>query len=117
MNENERSINSSLKISEEVITEIISNAAMEVDGVAGIAKAKKNPIRKVMKDKRKEDIKTELAGDVLEISVGIIIKSGAKAVNTAEEVQNKIKSSVQNMLNLIVTKINVNIVDCKEETE
>lgn len=115
--ETEKVINSSLKVSDEVIAEIISNAAMEVDGVAAVAKAKKNPIKTVMKDKRKLDIRTELAGDVLEIYVGIIIKSDAKAVATAEAVQNKIKSSVQNMLNLTVTKVNVNITDCEEENK
>ncbi len=117
MNETETVINSSLKVSDDVIAEIISNAVMEVDGVAGIAKAKKNPIKTVMKDKRKSDIKTELVGDVLEITVGIIIKSDAKAVATAENVQDKIKSSVQNMLNLTVTKVNVNIADCEEAAE
>lgn len=118
INETEKVINSSLKISDDVIAEIISNAVMEVDGVAGIAKAKKNPIKSAMKkDRRKSDIRTELVGDVLEITVGIIIKGDAKAVSTAENVQNKIKSSVQNMLNLTVTKVNVNIADCEDAAE
>lgn len=108
-------INKSLHVSEEVVTDIIANAASEVEGVASIAPARKNPAKLIIKEKNTKDIRIELAGDVLAVSIGIIIKSNAKAVSTAEEVQNKVKSNVQNMLNLTVTKVNVNIRDTVSE--
>lgn len=111
MSQVEKTINRSLRVSEDVIIDIIANSALEVDGVAAIARAKKNPTKFITKNKNTRNIKIELAGDVLAVTVGIIIKSSAKAVVTAENVQDKVKSSVQNMLNLTVTKVNVNIID------
>lgn len=115
MSQFDTKINKSLHVSEDVVVDIIANAAMEVDGVASIAPAKRNPAKLIIKDKNTKDIKIELAGDVLAVSIGIIIKSTARAVATAEEVQNKVKSNVQNMLNLTVTKVNVNIRDTAAE--
>ena len=88
---------------------------MEVDGVAAIAKRKKNPTRLITNSKNTRAIKIELAGDVLAVTMGVILKRGAKAVSTAENVQDKVKSTVQNMLNLTVTKVNVNVVNVLSE--
>ena len=49
------------------------------------------------------------------MTMGVILKRGAKAVSTAENVQDKVKSTVQNMLNLTVTKVNVNVVNVLSE--
>lgn len=111
MSQFESNINKSLHVSQDVIISIIENAALEVDGVKAIAHAKKRPANLILKDKNTKDIKIALAGDVLAVTMGIIIDSDAKAVATAESVQNKVKSSVQNMLSLTVTKVNVNIRD------
>ena len=45
------------------------------------------------------------------------MKPGAKAVSVAEEIQDKVKSAVQNMLGLTVAKVNVTIcgVDLSEK--
>ena len=111
MSQFDKNINKTLHISQDVIIDIIANAALEVDGVKAIAHAKKRPANLIFKEKNTKDIKLELAGDVLAISMGIIIDSEAKAVVTAEAVQNKVKSNVQNMLNLTVTKVNVTVRD------
>ncbi len=111
MSEVGKTINRSLRVSEDVIIEMIANSAMEVDGVAAIARRKKNPARLLTNNKNVRAIKIELAGDVLAVSIGVVLKNGAKAVVTAENVQDKIKNTIQNMLNLTVTKVNVNIVN------
>lgn len=110
-----KNINKSLRVSEDVIIEMIANSALEVDGVAAIARAKKNPARLITNNKNTRAIKIEQAGDVLAVSLGIILKAGSKAVATAENVQDKVKSTVQNMLNLTVTKVNVKIVNVVAE--
>ncbi|MBR6102768.1 MAG: Asp23/Gls24 family envelope stress response protein [Ruminococcus sp.] len=115
MSQFDNNLSKSLHISQEVIIDVIANAALEVDGVKAIAHAKKRPKNLIFKEKNTQDIKIELAGDVLAVTLGIIIDSEAKAVATAENVQNKVKSSVQNMLNLTVTKVNVNIRDASSE--
>ena len=90
---------------------IISNAVKEVEGVRGIAPLPKNPIQQWFKGDDFGDIRIGLVDDVLSVSVGIIINGGAKAVHTAEKVQNKIKSAVQGMLGITVAKVNVKVCD------
>ncbi len=115
MSQVKKNINKSLRVSESVIANMIANAAMEVDGVAAIARRKKNPTRLITNSKNVRAIRIELAGDVLAVSIGVILKSGAKAVVTAEKIQEKVKSTVQNMLNLTVAKVNVNVVNVLPE--
>ncbi|MBR6874089.1 MAG: Asp23/Gls24 family envelope stress response protein [Ruminococcus sp.] len=115
MSQVDKNVNKTLRVSEDVIIELIANSAMEADGVSAIARAKKNPARLITNNKNVRAVKIELAGDVLAVTVGIILKNGAKAVTTAENVQEKVKSAVQNMLNLTVTKVNVNIVNVSAE--
>ena len=114
MSQNENSTNRSLYVSEDVISDIIANAALEVEGVAAVAKGKMS-CSCFKKKKNAKDIRIALAGDVLDVSLGIVLKTGAKAVATAENVQNKVKSSVQTMLNLTVTKVNVTVRDAASD--
>ena len=63
------------------------------------------------------NIRIGLVDDVLSVSIGIILCRGAKAVSVAEEIQDKVKSAVQNMLGLTVAKVNVTVcgVDLSEK--
>lgn len=63
------------------------------------------------------NIRIGLVDDVLSVSIGIILCHGAKAVSVAEEIQDKVKSAVQNMLGLTVAKVNVTVcgVDLSEK--
>ncbi len=56
-------------------------------------------------------IKIKLNGDVLFVSIAIVLKEGASAVETAERVQSTIKSAVQNTLGMAVARVDVKIVD------
>ena len=108
----EKNLSKTLHVSQNVIADIISNAVKEVDGVLRIAPAKKTPAQLLLNVENYGSIKIGLVDDVLSVSVGIILKNGAKAIQTAENVQNKIKSSVQGMLGLTVAKVNVKICNC-----
>lgn len=111
MSQVEKNISKTLHVSQDVIARIISNAVKEVEGVEGIATIPKNPAQIWFKEENFGDIRIGLVDDVLSVSVGIILKNGTKAMNTAENVQNKVKSAVQGMLGLTVAKVNVKICD------
>lgn len=100
-----------LYVSEDVIAKVITNAAESVRGVAGIAKSPKNPLRLLLAKENYGKMNIRLDGDVLSVSVGIILDSEAHAVETAEKVQESIKSGVQNILGLTVARVNVNVLD------
>lgn len=102
-------LSKSLNVSEDVIAGVITNAVKEIEGVSDIAPSPKSLRRFIFNEKSYGDIAVELVGDVLSVSVGVVLESGAKAVSAAEKVQEKIKSSVQSMLGLTVAKVNVTV--------
>ena len=107
----------SLHISQDVIARIITNTVAEIDGVSRIAPVMKSPRQLWLKQENFGNIRIGLVDDVLSMSVGIILKQNAKAVSTAEEVQERVKSAVQNMLGLTVAKVNVNVCGIDKDSE
>lgn len=103
-----------LSVSEDVICGVITNAVKEIDGVYGISPSAKTLRQFLLNEKSSGDITIGMADDVLTVSVGVDLKSGAKAVPVAEKIQNKIKSSVQNMLGLTVAKVDVTVRSVKD---
>lgn len=110
----------SLKISNDVIVKIAELATTEISGVA--LDNKKIAIAESsipFSEKFTLPIKAKLIGDSAEIDVSIVVIQGHKAINVAESVQNSIKSAVQNMTGITVSKVNVRISGIrinKEET-
>lgn len=102
-------LSKSLNVSEDVIAGVITNAVKEIEGVCGIAPSAKTFRQFILNEKNHGDITVEMVGDVLSVSVGVVLESGAKAVSAAEKVQEKIKSSVQSMLGLTVAKVNITV--------
>ena len=115
MNDVSKKVEKSLHISQDVIAQIVTNSVNEIEGVYGIAPVMKTPRQLWFRQENFGNIRIGLVDDVL--SIGIILCRGAKAVSVAEEIQDKVKSAVQNMLGLTVAKVNVTIcgVDLSEK--
>lgn len=111
MNKIENNTESCLYMSDEVITKTVSRAACSVSGVAAIAKAPADPIKLLAGKTNCGKIKIKLNGDVLFVSIAVVLKEGVSAVETAERVQSTIKSAVQNTLGMAVARVDVKIVD------
>ncbi len=100
-----------LKISNEVLVKIAELAATEIQGVA--VKGDKlamveTPIS--IANRFLSPIRVKISGDSAEIDVSIIVLQGHKAFSVAEAVQSSVKSAVQNMTGIAVSKVNVKIV-------
>jgi|APHig6443717817_1056837.scaffolds.fasta_scaffold02864_5 uncharacterized alkaline shock family protein YloU len=94
-----------LKISEDVIKTISRVTAYETDGVQAIISLDKGLFKnKIIKQ---NPVKIKLHGDVVEISIGLIVKYGSRVVSVAEKVQKSIKEEVQSMTGITVSKVNV----------
>lgn len=117
MNDVSKKVEKSLHISQDVIAQIVTNSVNEIEGVYGIAHVMKTPRQLWFGQENFGNIRIGLVDDVLSVSIGIILCRGAKAVSVAEEIQDKVKSAVQNMLGLTVAKVNVTIcgVDLSEK--
>ncbi|MCL2638605.1 MAG: Asp23/Gls24 family envelope stress response protein [Oscillospiraceae bacterium] len=103
----------SLKVSEEVIAKIAMLAASEVDGVALEADGKRlaraatrNIAQKAL---RAPPVKAKLSKEAAEIDISVIIKQGHKAAAVGLHLQQAVKTAVQNMTGIAVSKINVKI--------
>ncbi|MCL1902926.1 MAG: Asp23/Gls24 family envelope stress response protein [Oscillospiraceae bacterium] len=100
----------SLKISNEVVIKIAELAAMEVTGVSvkgGHLDTQDNAL--LVANRLINPIKATLKGESAEIDVSVIVIAGYKAVKVAESIQQSVKTAVQNMTGIAVSKVNVRI--------
>ena len=98
-----------LVISEEVISAIATNAAKDVDGIAGFSKRPVDVFNTIKKGSLKvmSPVRVLADGEDLNISIYVNMLPGKKIRQVAEEVQQAVKESVQNMTGKLVSKVNV----------
>ncbi len=99
------SVNSKLRISDDVIITVTRLATLDVKGVAGL----NGEINTLSKIKKNAPIKVSMMSDVVSIDVAIRIKGTEKACQIAQEVQKAVKENVQNMTGIPVAQVNVTI--------
>ncbi len=110
MNNNESKITGTLKVSANAIVGIAEAAAAEIKGVAVTASNKLAGAGSgALKEKLATPIRVKLASDSVSIDVYIVVMPSAKASNVAKAVQNNVKSVVQNMTGIAVSKVNVSV--------
>lgn len=113
----EKTTGGTLKVSEDVIATIARLATCEVDGVESLTKATASFKQLFLKPGKNGGIKIKLSGDVVEISISVIVKSGARVVVVGEEIQTRVKENVQGMTGVTVSRVNVTISGIVFETE
>lgn len=106
---NTRTSMGELIISEEVISAIATNAAKDVDGVAGFSNRPVDVVNTIKKGSLRvmSPVRVLADGDDLNISIYVNMLPGKKIRKVAEEVQLAVKDSVQNMTGRLVSKVNV----------
>lgn len=110
--------NNNLTVGTEVLEQMASIAAKEVEGVAGLAD-KAVDIRGAVSGGKlfKAAIATEKNGAIT-IDLYIKIKDTSNAKRVAEAVQHNVKDKLQNMTGSAITHVNVVVADiCFEESK
>lgn len=101
----------SLHIASEVVEKIAKLAAKEVAGVADITTERDSDIKNVKDILNKivpqSPVVVEMKNDVADITLHVIVAPGTKIPEVSEKVQKNVKSSVQNMTQISVAKVNV----------
>lgn len=113
-----RKADGSLKVSNEVIIKIAELAATEITGVASKNQhlvVAETPID--IANKFITPIRVRLANDSCEIDISIVTVQGNKAVTVSEKVQESVKSAVQNMTGIAVSKVNVKVMGIQVKNE
>ncbi len=110
MEQNEYADTGSLKISEDVLATIAGNAAGEIKGVAGLS-LRPNIDSKGLFHKKTlgKAIKLNMKDGDATIDIFVNIFSGVKIPDMAEQLQTRVKETVQNMTGITVSKVNVHI--------
>lgn len=100
-----------IKISSDVIAVIAGVAVSEVPGVFGMAGGFAGGITEVLKGKKNlaKGIKVDTTDNKAKIYVNIIVDYGARIPDVAFEIQNRVKTAVENMTGLKVEEVNVHV--------
>lgn len=102
---------SSIVISDEVVSIIAGVAVSEVKGVVDTAGGFAGGISEVLSGKKKlsKGIKVEVGEKETKIDVNIIVEYGTRIPDIAFEIQNKVKNAVKEMTGLDVVAVNVHV--------
>ncbi len=97
-------------ITEEVLSVMAGIAAMEVDGVASINRnATKQLIAKLGMKSLAGGVKTTERDGMLSVSLNLNVDYGASVGEVSTKVQERVKSSIENMTGLTVETVNVSV--------
>lgn len=99
----------SLQISTEVLSKIARCAALEVAGVAEVSCGSQN--RKVKDFLERANVQSpvtvEMRDGTAEITLHLVVAFGARIPSVAEKVQENVKTAVQNMTNVTVSRVDL----------
>ena len=98
----------SLQISTEVIAKIARCAALEVEGVAEVSCGTQNKkLKDMLEASIQPPVAVEMRDGTAELTLHLIMASGARIPAVAEKVQENVKSAVQNMTSVTVSRVNL----------
>ncbi len=100
-----------IKISSDVIAIIAGVAVSEVPGVFGMNGGFAGGISEVLKGKKNlaKGIKVSSENNNTKIDVNIVVEYGVRIPDVAYEIQNRVKTAVENMTGLKVEEVNVHV--------
>ena len=118
LNEEIKTENEGIKISDDVVAVIAGVAVAEVPGVAGMAGGFAGGISEVFSGKKNlaKGIKADINENKAKIDVNIIVEYGSRIPDVAFEIQNRVKKAVESMTGLKVQEVNVHVQGVNTDT-
>ena len=103
--------NEGIKISNDVVAVIAGVAVSEVAGVSGMAGGFAGGISEVLSGKKNlaKGIKVDMSETSVKIDVSIIVEYGSRIPDIAFEIQTRVKKAVESMTGLQVEEVNVHV--------
>lgn len=108
-------IGGGLQISADVIAKIARLATLEVEGVKEISTGTAGVQGLFRKVNLQKPVSVQFTEDVADITVHIIVDYGCKIPPLCEKIQENVKSSVQNMTSITVSKVNIVVAGVSQE--
>ncbi len=97
-------------IAPEVLITIARRAALEVEGVAGLARVSGGVNRLFRRDDA-DGVRIEVKDDVVSAEIYLVVKAGMNLREVSREVQQAVTRSMEDIVGLEVGHININIED------
>ena len=118
LNEEIKTENEGIKISDDVVAVIAGVTVAEVPGVAGMAGGFAGGISEVFSGKKNlaKGIKADINENNAKIDVNIIVEYGSRIPDVAFEIQNRVKKAVESMTGLKVEEVNVHVQGVNTDT-
>lgn len=105
-----------IRIADDVVASIAGIAAMEVKGVAKLSgNISKEIVGKLGKKNLANGVKIEIAEGGVNVDISVELEYGNNIKKVSEEIQAKVKQSVENMTGLTVNVVNVVVSGIKLE--
>jgi len=99
-----------INISEEVLASISAAAAMEVEGVAGLGSNVNGDAAAVVNRKAlARSVRLDMEDDEVSVGIAVLVKYGHVVPEVAKEVQEAVKSALENTSGLQVLCVNVTV--------
>ena len=97
-------------ITEEVVTKIAALAATEVDGVRSMTGGiTHESVEKLGIKNLAKAVRIEFDDDAVTVDLNLNMEYDKNILETSKAVQDKVKSSIENMTGLTVTEVNIHI--------
>ena len=111
--------NEGIKISNDVVAVVAGVAVSEVPGVSEMAGGFAGGITEALSGKKNlaKGIKVEINENKVKIDVNIIVEYGTRIPDVAFEIQNRVKKAVETMTGLNVVEVNVHVQGVNTETK
>ena len=107
-----------VKIADEVVAIIAGLAAMEVEGVASMAgNATRELISKLGMKSLSKGVKVDVLDGIVTVSLTLNLLYGYGVKDISVKVQEKVKSSIENMTGLEVADVNIRVAGVKVPEE
>ena len=102
----------SVKIADDVVAMIAALAAMEVDGVSAMSGGvKSESLGRMSRARLARCVKVAVDRTEVRVDMAVMLEYGYNIPSTSSQVQNRVKTAIENMTGLTVTCVNVRIAE------
>ncbi|WP_302625137.1 Asp23/Gls24 family envelope stress response protein [uncultured Eubacterium sp.] len=99
-----------VQISDDVLAVISAMAAMEVDGVVAMAgNVTTEIVAKLGMKKLSKGVRVDVDENTVMLDLSIVLRMNENIIQISKKVQDKVKTTVENMTGMKVANVNVNI--------
>jgi uncharacterized alkaline shock family protein YloU len=100
----------SVRIADDVLAIIAGTAALEAEGVAGLAGYFSNDIaNKAVRKHMAKGVSVSVTDDTASFSIAITVQFGKKLQDVSREVQQRVKGAIETMTGLTVAEVNISV--------